>query len=334
MPETPLILCALNAAAGSGVALQRWPKVAALLDAFHIAYDLLDGRQVPLDEQVFRRLGEAGPGRYAAVAGIGGDGTHSAVINALMRHREARPDAGLPPYVLIPLGTGNNMAKSFGLTARENFFIGDLRRAVAAIRYGADYWLDLGCFDGRYFANSLTLGLDSAILQEHNRRKRGLAGWPLLGRVLRGNLLYTWCLGLRFWRQQPLDARIEIDGRAWSDGPLFNLVINNTRIYGGEFALCPDAFANDGLLDIVAFRGRGDYVARYFMALRTQPRRIQELSEQRSRTVSQAHGERIEVRLARPEPVQCDGEELAPRDRLSIRVAPRALRLKLPAEAP
>ena len=331
--QTPIhILCVLNPTAGSGIALQRWPKIAALLESFQISYELLAAQDATPDLQVSRRLEQNGPQSYAAIAGIGGDGTHSAVINGLMRYRSAHADRALPPYVLIPTGTGNDMAKSFGLTARDVFFVGDLRRAVAAIRYGADYWMDLGCLDGIYFVNALTVGLDSNILREHNRRKQKMARVPVMRRILKGNLLYAWCVGARFWRQHSLNAEITIDGRPWYAGPIINLVINNTRNYGGEFVICPDAYANDGLLDVVVFTGHTDYLAKYFLAFRNQPLQIHRLAERLSKVSAYARGQLVEVRLSRPEAVQYDGEELPASDRFQVRVAPRALHLKIPAE--
>lgn len=332
MQASPHILCVLNPTAGSGIALQRWPKIIALLESFRISYELLAVQDSPLDLQVSRRLEQNGAAHYAAIAGIGGDGTHSAVINGLMRYRAAHVDQVLPPYVLIPTGTGNDMAKSFGLTARDDFFVGDLKRAVAAIRYGADYWLDLGCLEGIYFVNALTVGLDSNILREHNRIKQGLSGWPRLRRIIKGNLLYSWCVGQKFWRQKPLNAEIAIDGQPWYAGPIINLVISNTRNYGGEFVICPDAYANDGLLDVVAFTGHTDYLAKYFLAFRNQPRRIQQLAKQLNKVSASARGQQIEVRLSRPETAQYDGEELPAHDRFQVRAAPRALHLKIPAE--
>ncbi|MCG2659279.1 MAG: acylglycerol kinase family protein, partial [Kiritimatiellae bacterium] len=81
MQTLPHILCVLNPTAGSGIALQRWPKIAALLESFQISCELLAAQDVPPDVQVSRRLEQNGPKRYAAIAGIGGDGTHSVVIN-------------------------------------------------------------------------------------------------------------------------------------------------------------------------------------------------------------------------------------------------------------
>ncbi len=180
--------------------------------------------------------------------------------------------------------------------------------------------------------NALTVGLDSNILREHNRRKQEVAHVPVMRRLLKGNLLYTWCVGLRFWRQTTLNVEIAIDGQPWYAGPIINLVINNTRNYGGEFVICHDAYANDGLLDVVVFKGHTDYLAKYFLAFRNQPHRIQELAERLNKVSVHARGQRIEVRLSRPEAAQYDGEEWPASDRFQVRVVPHALHLKIPAE--
>ena len=99
MQASPHILCVLNPTAGSGIALQRWPKIVALLESFQISYELLAAQDMPPDLQVSRRLEQNGPRSYAAIAGIGGDGTHSAVINGLMRYRAAHaPGASLQVF--------------------------------------------------------------------------------------------------------------------------------------------------------------------------------------------------------------------------------------------
>ncbi len=332
MPSTIHALCVLNPTAGNGVALRRWPRVVELMAALGITCDRLSSPDQPPGEQVARRLEQTPADHYAAIVGVGGDGTHSGVMNALMAFRAARPAAVLPPYAMIPLGTGNSIAKSFGLDASDDYFSGDLRRAVATIRYGADYRMDLGRLGQTWFSNSLTVGLDSRILREHNRRKQALARWPVLGRLVRGNLLYTLSAGTRLWRQRRIQAEVKVDGQPWYSGPLINLVVNNTRVYAGVFVLCPDAFANDGLLDVVAIAGQTDYLAKYLLSFRTHPRRILTLPERFQRECSMTRGRRIEVRLARPEPAQLDGEELPAAARFDIEVAPRALAVKVPAE--
>ncbi len=326
------VLCVLNPGAGGGLALRRWPRIAAALQGCGITWQLLAERDPPVGRQVADRLAADDAGQFAAVVGIGGDGTHSAILNAMMQLQNSGVRPSLPPYALLPLGTGNDIAKSFNIRMRDAFFTGDIRRAVAAIRYGADYALDLGRIGDVYFVDALTIGLDSTVLREHNRHKRELEKIPFLRRLVRGNLLYTWCAGVRLLRHHPLRAEIRVDGRLWYAGPLLNLVVNNTRVYGGEFVLCPDAYANDGLLELVLFTGHTDYLAKYLLSFRTHPRQIQQMADRLSHCASTVQGRRFQIKLSREELAQYDGEELPSAACFDVEVVPRAICLRLPAE--
>lgn len=326
------ILCVLNPAAGNGSGRQRWPKVASLMESFNISYEVFMVDDQPLADAVFKHLQGTNIANYGVICGIGGDGTHSQIINALMRFRTNHPGCKLPPYALIPLGTGNDIAKSFGLPSRENLFVSDLRQAVATIRYGVDYFLDLGRMGDLYFVDALTIGLDSHILAEHNRYKEEIIKYPLLRRLIRGNILYTYCMGLRFWNHDPIEAEINVDGKEWYHGPVLNLIVNNTRIYGGEFVICPDSFANDGLFEVVVFAGHYDYLARYFLSLRNNPREIRKMAEKLGSVSSHIQGRVVRISLSRPESAQYDGEMLPFCDKFDIEVVPRAIQIKVPAE--
>ena len=83
---------------------------------------------------------------------------------------------------------------------------------------------------------------------------------------------------------------------------------------------------------MVVFAGHTDYLAKYFLAFRNHPRRLQKLAERLNKVSAYARGQRIEVRLSRPETAQYDGEEWPTSERFQVRVAPRALHLKIPAE--
>jgi YegS/Rv2252/BmrU family lipid kinase len=339
MTETIHILCILNPAAGNGLGRQRWPKIASLLEAFGLSYEVLMLEKQPLAEAVYRHLQKTDIGNYRVICGIGGDGTHSQIINALMRFRTQYPERALPPYALIPLGTGNDIAKSFGLAVREYFFASDLRQAVATIRYGADYFIDIGKMNDLYhaesvlyFVDALTIGLDSHILAEHNRYKEEIIKYPLLRRLVRGNVLYTYCMGLRFWNHNPIEANINIDGQEWYNGPVLNLIVNNTRIYGGEFIICPDSFANDGLFEVVVFAGHYDYLARYLLSFRNNPREIRKMAEKLGSVSLHGQGRFIEISLSHPEAAQYDGEMLSSGAKFKVEVVPRAIRFKVPAE--
>ena len=326
------VLCVLNPLAADGAALKRWPQVAALLGEMGADHEVLADERVPIGEHVLARLGSGGAQSFGAIAGLGGDGTHSAIINAIMQYRVRDPSAHVPPYAFIPLGTGNDMAKSFGLAARDDHLARDMRRAVSTVLHGADYQLDLGLLDGHYFADALTIGLDPHILHERNVRRRALSRIPLLRHILRGQVLYTWCTGIRFWQQDPISCEIRVDGRLWYAGTMINLLVNNTQIYAGEFCFYRNTYANDGKLDVMLFTGHIDYLRKYLLASRHNPDSIQRLSERLNSIASQVQGTEIEVRLSRTEAAQVDGEELPSADTFHVRVVPGAIRVKTPAE--
>ena len=325
------VLCVLNPRAAGGLAMETWPAVASLLNRLGVSYELLAAAlDVPLPDQICAAI-ERFPD-IGAVAGLGGDGTHSAAINGLMRYRSRHPEKPLPPYAFIAVGTGNDIAKSLGIRLGDTLSGRELRRAVSTIVHGADYRLDLGVIDGLYFADALTVGLDSAILRERNTNKRLLERIPILRHLARGRFLYTLSMGARLFREQTAEAEITVDGRAWYAGPVLNVVVNNTRIYGGDFDFSLDAYADDGLLDVAMFTGHTDYLARYLLAIRRNPDRVRELSEDISKRAQHVQGREIAIRLSRAVPAQVDGEELPAGDRFEVSVVPRAIPIKTPAE--
>ncbi len=323
----------LNPNAAGGLASQRWNAVSALLDKQGAKQELLvvhDG--IPIPDQVCAYLSSGTPDSFCAIAGIGGDGTHSGVINGLMAFRESYPEAILPPYAFVPLGTGNDIAKSLGIRIRDEISARDLRRAVSAILHGADYSLDLGLINGCYFADALTIGLDSSVLRTRNAGKRRIENIPLMRYLARGRWLYTFSWGSRFILHATVEAEVIVDGDLWYAGPLINLVINNTRIYAGDFDFCTNAYADDGLLDVVLFTDPTNYLARYLLAIRHNPDRIRELSQDLDNRARHTQGRCIQIRLGRPQPAQIDGEERADECFFDVRVVRHALRIKVPAE--
>ena len=325
------VLCVLNPSAAGGDALRLWPTVAERLRSQGADYELLSsepGRQ--LKDQVFERLQAAGPGAFDVVAGIGGDGTHAGVINGMMKARAA--GIPIPQYAFIPLGTGNDIAKSLGIRLRDEFTDRDLYRAVSAITHGADYRLDLGVINGTYFADALTVGLDSRILIERNSSKRALERIPWLKFMAKGRFLYTLSFGSRFFQQLPVEGEIWVDGRLWYQGQLINVVVNNTRIYAGDFDFSSEAYPDDGLLDVVMFTELADYLTRYLLALRHNPAKVRDLSDELHRRSRRVQGRDIQIRMARPESAQIDGEELPAASVFKVAVEQQVLSIKTPAE--
>lgn len=326
------ILCLLNPLSAEGLAIQRWPAVAELFKSFRVETVLLADQSANIEQQLLAHAREHGLAGYAAIAGIGGDGTHSAAINAIMTLTQSRPGYEMPPYAFIPMGTGNDMAKYFGLSNREDFFVSDLRRAVSTVIYGADYKMDLGFYNDRFFGDALTIGVDSRILQERNLRKNRLRHIPVLRNIIRGRLLYSLVLAPCILAANPVPAEVFVDGTLWYSGPLINLIIKNTRVYAADFEFTQRTYANDGFLDMFLFTGQKDYLTTYFLAMRAHPQALRDAATRLFKQTTYVQGRHFRIRAAKEEAAQLDGEELPPALEFEVSIKPKAIKLRTPAE--
>lgn len=169
---------------------------------------------------------------FEAIVAAGGDGTINEVVNGIGL-------SGLPLAVL-PGGTANVFAREHGIPT-------GLEAAWAVIERGNMRTIDLGCVESsaskRYFAQLAGVGLDAVSV-------RGTS-WRLKKRI--GPLSYIWA-GLKAIATH----RAEVDvrgGKVEARGGL--VLIGNGRLYGGQFAVFPEARCDDGLLDVCVFHNHG-----------------------------------------------------------------------------
>jgi diacylglycerol kinase family enzyme len=119
-------------------------------------------------------------------------------------------------------------------------------------------------------------------------------------------------------RHAPPALEVSVDGGPPVRGGA--AVVQNTLCYGGLFRLHPEARLDDGRLEVVVLRkaARRDH---FRMLVAAFTNRVG-----KDRGVTLLSGTRVEVRAARPAPVQCDGDP-AGETPLSAWVVPGALTL-------
>lgn len=172
-----------------------------------------------------RLVHEALDAGYTHVIAGGGDGTLREVCEAMA---QADTEASL---VLLPLGTANDFARAAGVPLAPDEALALLDAPAHAI--------DLGEVDGQVFLNMATGGFGSQVTantSEHLKKVLGGAAYLFTGlsRFSELHAAYAELVGPDFhWK-----------------GELLALGIGNGRQAGGGQALCPDALADDGLLDI------------------------------------------------------------------------------------
>jgi diacylglycerol kinase family enzyme len=251
------------------------------------------------------------------LAALGGDGTANLALRALLEAKLGERTA----LGLLPLGTGNNVARSFGLRPLAEGEAA-LSHALGALESGPRRAVDVGWAGERPFLGCFALGMDADVLRLRNGMHRALGvegGYPLY--------LAGVAAGL---------ARRAHGGRArlWLDGvretcDLFNLAVVNTPVYAGP--LCFDAASNasDGRLDVHAVASPREYLVEYPRAWLRYLRRRSGAQSRPSALLRRARELRVD--FERPVAAQADGEELGAAASFRIHVSPRALLLCTPA---
>ena len=177
---------------------------------------------------------------------IGGDGTHSEVVNGIMA---AHPEPGQVAFGVIHAGTGGDFRRLLrqGNTLEETLDLFSHPRVERIDLGRVRFTTGNGEPDQRYFLNLASAGLGGHIDRIANRSSKRLGGKAtFLMATLRALASY-----------QAPKVRLTVDGVELPPLALSSLVVANGRYAGGGMKLAPRATLNDGLLD-VAVIGDGD----------------------------------------------------------------------------
>ena len=236
-----------------------------------------------------RRLAaEAVRGNFDTIVAAGGDGTFNEVLNGIGDEPDGFERVRLG---LLPLGTMNVLAKELGIPIKPGL-------AWRTIRQGRETVIDLanveftanGAPARRYFAQLAGAGLDARAIEQ--------TSWALKKKI--GPLAYV-VAGLKalLGKQSPITAT---HGAQSVTGEL--VLIGNGRLYGGQFALFPDADLRDGLLEVCVFP-RVNWLVLVWCALPLLTRGL--LPE---KAVRRFRWEKLTLTTPSSAPFQLDGERV------------------------
>lgn len=252
------------------------------------------------------------PGRRLVV--VGGDGSIHALIGALHRNRLL----GGAVVALIPLGTGNDFARTLGLPL-------DPAEAALVAATGATRPADVVIDDrGEVTVNNVHLGAGAAAGAKGARWKQRL-GAIGVGSVNLGRLGYPIGAAQTALNPPTLRLRVEVDGEVVADvgDRTLMVAVGNGASVGGGTEITPDANPHDGLVDVLVATPVGP-MARLGYALRLPFAR---------------HGEHDDVTIVRGrevrvsgQPFDCnsDGEIDGPVRERAWRVLPAAYTMVVP----
>ena len=253
------------------------------------------------------------------VIAAGGDGTVRAVAEHLA---EMGADADL---AIIPLGTGNLLARNFGVPLTS------VRAALKRALTGEAKPLDIGWaeieVDGETEVHAFTVmagfGIDAHMITETDDDLKARAGW----------LAYVESLGRALSASEVIDIRGQLDGGDPVDASAHTVIVGNCGTLQGGFELLPGAEPADGQLDMLVLSAEG--LGGWLEAARTAvwdngiKRRITRSEEAASSASVVHHRMRsLELELAEPREFEVDGDTLGEVERVRFTVQPGALRIR------
>ncbi len=259
-----------------------------------------------------RHVSEAIAEGVDTLVAAGGDGTLSEVATALA-HREETADA-LPTLALVPMGTANDFAAAAGIPPEPGDALG-LAAAEPAVPIDL-LRIETGD-EVHWCANLASGGFGTEVTVETDEG---------LKKVL-GGLAYLVTGIARLGRIEPIVAELRGPDFAWG-GEFIALGIGNGRQAGGGQALCPDAVANDGQLDLTIVPTLNGEVGATVGTLLTQGKR-----EALERIATHARLPWVELSAAEPITLNLDGEPVRSRH-FRITCVPGRLRMHLPPDCP
>ena len=228
----------------------------------------------------------------------GGDGTMNAAAPALL-------ETGLP-FAIIPLGTGNDLARTLGIPE-------DPAEAARVAAEGRLRAIDVGLANDVPFFNVASVGfgvdLTRALTGDAKRR------WGKLGYAVAGLRVLA--------RLRPFSAAIRCGDEVVRSRTI-HVAVGNGRHYGGGMTVDEESRIDDGKLDVFSLEVGG-----VWSLLRLLPS-LRRGDHGRWQEVLTAEGAEVEIRTRRRRAVNTDGE-ITTRTPVLFRVLRGAARVYVPA---
>jgi len=164
---------------------------------------------------------------YKVAVICGGDGS----VNCTLKHLVAKQEIIL---AVLPNGSGNGFARELGFT-------NDVANLISRVLRGEIRKVDLTEINDDYSINVAGLGFDSYVASLFD------------GSKFRGLKKYIYCTIKGLFSYKPIDVELYL-GQVKLTGNFWGVYLANTRQFGNNAIIAPEAKYDDGLLDVVLMK--------------------------------------------------------------------------------
>ena len=236
-------LVIVNPNSGKGKGRKDWDTISSILKkedlSCTVKFTERKGHAIVLTSEAINE-------GFRKIITVGGDGTLNEVVNGVFSN-DICPTTDIA-LALIPVGTGNDWGRMFGIPS-------DYAKAIKIIRDHKLMLHDIGLVSyyeetgtkKRYFINIAGVGFESAVVNRTNYQKDRGHG---------GKAIYFYNLLISLLTYKNTKAEIIIDNQTLT-ADIFSLNVGNGRYCGGGMRQTPNALPNDGLLDVTIINDMG-----------------------------------------------------------------------------
>jgi len=173
---------------------------------------------------------------YTVILAAGGDGTLNQVLNGVLKGREN--DSSLPMLGVIPIGSGNDFARTMKVTANVNDLVHLISSGKCTLAdVGKIKYQTLnGNSDHSYFINVADAGMGPEVVRRVMDSDR----------VFGSGVAYYAAILSAFSRYKPMQVQVKTEKWEWQ-GKLNTLAVGNGKYYGHGLCIAPDARIDDGM---------------------------------------------------------------------------------------
>jgi diacylglycerol kinase (ATP) len=227
----------VNPNAGRRKGEKDWLEIARLLDKAGIKFTSVFTEHKDHALNLTHRYIDAG---FKNIIVVGGDGTLNEVVNGVFLQKKC-PTTEIT-LAMIPVGTGNDWCRMFGIPLSYN-------KAIAFITRGKTFLQDAGSVSffssdstpkTRYFINMAGMGYDALVAKKTNLLKES-------GKIRPFSYLLNMLTSL--FSYQTAESTITFNGKTIGTS-VFSMSVGICQYNGGGMKQAPNAIPDDGLFDL------------------------------------------------------------------------------------